>query len=378
MNLLLVIDSLISGGAQRQMALLAGGLAKRGHAVDLFLYYPQYDYFLPEVESAGVRIFRGSKQHRFDLGPVCDIARLLKRSHYDAATAFLTTPSHYLLAAGLLSGTQRLIVSERLSARQQELSRLEHLRTLPYVMADLIVSNSHLYAHQLSRARPALARKIVVISNAVPAPFFNIPPRSTDSRIRLLSLGRVGLQKNPQTLVMALALLRRAGVALPDIDWAGRRETSRSDIEYIATVEKIIHAEGLTPRWHWLGERKDIEQLLGSCDAVLLSSFFEGTPNAVCEALASGRPVIASAVGDVPRLVEEGRTGFLFDPNSAHSLMEALEKFLMLSAAERARMSENARDFAREHLSAERYISQWEAALYGKYFFTSTSREAAC
>lgn len=366
MKLLFVIDSLVSGGAQRQMTLLVSGLAARGHDVDLYLYYPQYNYFLPEVEAAGVKVLRGAKRRRFDLEPIRAIAKLMRQSTYDAAVAFLNTPSLYLVAAGIFSRPRRLIVSERLSSRQTELSWRERLKVLPYRIADVIVSNSHIYANQLGQAVPSLARRVAVISNAVPPAFFKIPAISTPGEpLSLLCLGRVGYQKNPATLAAAMVLLRSEGFTIPHVRWVGRREDSGSELSYIAAVEKTILAEGLMEHWQWLGERKDILQLFENSDGLILPSFFEGTPNAVCEAMAAGRPVIASTAGDTALLVEDGHTGFLFDPHSARSLAEAMKRFLRLNPSERRRMGDNARVFACEHLSMERFISQWESVLRG-------------
>src|SRR5690606_21739605 len=93
-----------------------------------------------------------------------------------------------------------------------------------------------------------------------------------------------------------------------------------------AEVDAALAAEGVADRWRWLGRREDVPELMRAHDALVHPAFFEGLPNAVCEALASGLPVLASRVCDHPRLVGEDR-GLLFDPGSPEDIAAALERF---------------------------------------------------
>jgi glycosyltransferase involved in cell wall biosynthesis len=86
-------------------------------------------------------------------------------------------------------------------------------------------------------------------------------------------------------------------------------------------------------------------------------------PNAVCEALATGIPVLASNVCDHPLLVADGERGFLFDPESAHSIAAAIAKFAALSEEQRRMFSLNARAYAVANLSVHKMVSAYERLL---------------
>ena len=85
----------------------------------------------------------------------------------------------------------------------------------------------------------------------------------------------------------------------------------------------------------------------------------EGTPNVIGEAMACGVPVLASRVSDIPLLVEDGRTGLLFDPGSARDIADAMVRFADLPAEARARMGLEGRRRAEAMLSPETMIGSF-------------------
>jgi glycosyltransferase involved in cell wall biosynthesis len=93
-----------------------------------------------------------------------------------------------------------------------------------------------------------------------------------------------------------------------------------------ALSEKV----GAGHRVRWLGPRPQAEvaELMRSVDLFCLPSHMEGRPNVVYEAMASGLPVIASAVGGIPEMVREGETAFLFEPGNRDQLKACLTKLV--------------------------------------------------
>src|SRR4051794_21257220 len=94
MRILLVIDHLGSGGAQRQIASLALGLSARGHSIEVFAYYPD-NFFKELLLAENIRIHFQPKRSRFDLRVFFGLARQMRRGQYDAVLAYLDTPIFY-------------------------------------------------------------------------------------------------------------------------------------------------------------------------------------------------------------------------------------------------------------------------------------------
>ncbi len=94
---------------------------------------------------------------------------------------------------------------------------------------------------------------------------------------------------------------------------------------------------------HQLGFHTEVHPYLADASAVVIASFHEGMSNALIEAAATGRPVIASNISGCVEAFEEGRTGLGFTPGNTEELIQAMEKFLALSYEERAKMGHEAR-----------------------------------
>lgn len=93
-----------------------------------------------------------------------------------------------------------------------------------------------------------------------------------------------------------------------------------------------------------LGFQTQVHGYLSAADAVVVASFHEGMSNALIEAAATGRPVIASNISGCREAFEEGVTGFGFTPGKTAELIDAMDKFLALSGQERAQMGQRGRE----------------------------------
>jgi len=111
------------------------------------------------------------------------------------------------------------------------------------------------------------------------------------------------------------------------------------DEDYQEMLERL-EQEGVV---HQLGFHTQVHPYLADASAVVIASFHEGMSNALIEAAAKGRPVIASNISGCLEAFEEGRTGFGFTPGNVEELVEALRKFLKLSFEERSAMGQAGR-----------------------------------
>ena len=127
-------------------------------------------------------------------------------------------------------------------------------------------------------------------------------------------------------------------------------------------LEELISKLGLSQTVDLLGERDDVATVLGACDVAVCCSDFEGGPLSVMEYMDAGLPVIASDVGGLPELVEDGVTGVLVPPREPAAIARALAR-LLGDPELRSRMGEEAR--ARRERDYD--IDSWARALERLY-----------
>src|SRR6202007_1928684 len=101
------------------------------------------------------------------------------------------------------------------------------------------------------------------------------------------------------------------------------------------SLMRAISASGVRERFHLLGQRKDVERVLAAVDLACSSSYGEGFPNVVGEAMACGTPCVVTDVGDSALIVEN--TGSVVPPEDPHALAEAWRSLIEAGPAVRRR-----------------------------------------
>lgn len=142
MKILCVIAHFGPGGAQRQMANLACGLKSRGHHVEMFIYYHEFDFFRHIVEKSDIPIHEVHKRAGVSFKVLLSLVQLLKKGKFEAGISFMRTPNTFAELALFFSGT-KLIVAE-CSSHNAGSSRFRMVsQKALYGLADVVVSNSY-------------------------------------------------------------------------------------------------------------------------------------------------------------------------------------------------------------------------------------------
>src|SRR5258708_6771962 len=131
----------------------------------------------------------------------------------------------------------------------------------------------------------------------------------------VLVLSNFKNQKSPLDVVEVVETLR-GKVPYVLVLWAG-------DGPLLEKVEREIKARGLERHFILLGWREDVAELLAASDALLLTSLHEGLPRVVLQAMAAGKPVVATAVNGTPEAVQNGVTGFLHGPHDTKAMAQS-------------------------------------------------------
>lgn len=351
MKLLILVGTLAAGGAERQACTLAIEMKRRGVDTAVMTYAPG-DFYRPLLERNGIsHQFLPTSARVGYLGRILPVRKALRRNRQDVVLAMDSRPSFYAEIAGCPWRRWGLVVSER-TAIPAELQKWTPLLLL-HRAADYITTNSHAARLLIGRRCPSLASRTVTVYNALDLDHFSPGPVANQAKrpLQLLSFARYDPQKNLLRLIEAIRILRhRPHPVDVELDWYGRMTVPAVYSEAQASIVQ----NGLEEYVHLRGTAEDVVCKYRAADAVILPSTIEGLPNVICEGMACGRPILASAVSDAGNLVHEGENGFLFDPYSPAAIAAAIERFAALSCSERRDMGRRSRDLAERLFATER------------------------
>ena len=350
-----LIDSLVSGGAQRQLVGLAALLKERGYDV-LVAYYHPLHFYRPFLERAGVDSLlipdAVSPRKR-----VLRVAQSIRRYRPDVVVSFLDTPNIITCALRAMGMRFRLIAGERNTT--QAVTLRERIKCNLMRRADAIVPNSFSQENFLKSRFPALAPKITTITNFVDTDAFSPAPAEPDGAgpLRMLVVGRITAQKNVGRFLQAVRQLRDEGTPFT-VDWYGYRGN-----DFRPEWDSYIARNSLGGVFRFHDPDADIVNRYRESHVFCLPSLYEGFPNVVCEAMACGLPVVCSRVCDNPMIVADGSNGFLFDPLSPDDMAAKLRRMITLPAAERRAMGLRSRQIALDKFSSTTFTEKYEALI---------------
>lgn len=366
LSLLFIIDQLSSGGAQRQMALLGCELVKLGHKV-LILVYRHNDFHSETLERAGVKVELIPKKSKFSTAFVRGVAKKLRVENFDAMVSYLTASNLYAIFGKWLSRKKiPLIVSERSSPNNPNYGRTSRLIERLYRFADGLVVNSHHLREYFETKYPWCRDRVTTIWNGVDLNKFSATPLPGKNGLpQFVAVGQIGRFKQAECMIRALGILKERHSLAVHLTWYARRfpNLMPSEAEYKKHLDQLIMERSLDDQWHWIPESKSIHLEIQKYHCLIHGSIVEGLPNAICEALASGRPVIASKTLDHPKLIQPGQNGFLFEKQNPESLAEVIHAFCKLSDEQRRAMGSAAADFAKAELSPDVFARHYQSML---------------
>lgn len=348
LRLLFVLPNLFTGGAQRQWSVLVPALIEQGHRVSV-LTLDGEGRFYDELRSQGVPIAFAAMRRRSDLRRLRDALRAVCPVAPDVVVTHAPGPA----VIGQVLAWRWRVPHVTVDHRAPELP----LRRYQEVVLRMIARHVRTTIAVSPKQVPQLLRRgcrpdrIRVIPNGVSA---GMRPTRSRAHVRAeLGLGEgdfVALlasmlrpEKRPEVFVEAVGHANR-------VDGRIRGIVAGSDSE-LDRVRQLADGQGGIVRV--LGHRTDIADLIGAADVVCQSSVAEAHPVSLLEAMACGRPVVATAVGGTDEVVVDEKTGLLVPPNDELGMAVALVRFATEPALARA-FGEAGRARQRERFSVER------------------------
>jgi glycosyltransferase involved in cell wall biosynthesis len=367
---LFLTRSLDRGGAERQLVVLAKGLANRGHTVAVAVFFGGGVYEA-ELAEAGVRIINLGKQGRWDILPFLSrLVCLLRKERPAVLHSYLGVPNILVTALKpLLPGT-RIVWGVR--ASNVDLSRYDWLSRLAYILerrlvrfADCIIANS------AAGKRYAVANgfpedKIVVVNNGIDTGYFRFDPEGRrlvrvawgvgEDEILVGLVGRLDPMKDHPVFLEAASHIARDRRDVRFVCVGG------GPADYAEALKQRAADLGLTTQLIWVGSRDDMPAVYSALDiASSSSSYGEGFSNTIAEAMACGVPCVVTDVGDSAFIV--GDTGSVVAPGDGSELAAAIRHLTDLPQEERWALGEMCRARVVSEFGIDRLIRRTEQAL---------------
>lgn len=318
-----------------------------------------------QAREAGVRTFH-VRHMRERIAPVDDLlacielVRLIRREKFTVVHTHCSKAGFIGRIAARIAGAPVVVHTFHLFAAHDG---LPWSRRMAYLTLDRMVrSLAHRYvavaprvAREAVEQRLAPAGSVTVVPSAVDLDGI---PDTADDEVRtdlgisagaplVGTVGRIVAQKSPIDFVRMCALV----------------QAERPDVEFVMVGDATLESAGLEEETHreaerlgvpvrFTGFRADAPRIAAALDVYVVPSLYEGLGRAVTEAMASGRPVVATAVNGVPDLVEPGATGLLATPGDPASLARAVI-WLLDHPEEGRRMGLQGRDRVRSHFGPD-------------------------
>ena len=351
MKIILFTDSLGAGGAQRQLVGLAKLLKDNGYNVSVCTYHniDFYKNILDENNIVNDVVYSKNYIQR-----IFSISKYLKKENPDWVISYQESPSLIACLAKLLGGKFKLIVSERNTT--QHIGTNEKVRFFLYRIADKIVPNSYSQEKFLVEHYPWMIDKIATITNFVDLDKFSYHQKKRSAKPLIAVAATIWTPKNTLGLIEAVKVLSEKRYSFK-VEWFGIVKGQESN--YLNKCKELIDKYNLQEYIELLPKTTEIHEKYKLCDYFCLPSFYEGTPNVICEAISTGRPIICSNVCDNPIYVRENYNGYLFNPNNPNDIANNIEKALLLSENQYTEMCINSRKNAEKLLSEEKFVNKY-------------------
>ena len=328
MKILFFIRSLEVGGSQRQLALLASGLSRRGHDVSIAVYYST-GAIESQLIGTSVQLLPLGKRGRWDVvAPFRRFRKLLISAAPDVIYAFLPAETSIAALVRPAHSRTRLVFGIRATTSDQQAYSLSRLaqRTEAWLsgLADLVICNGEaVRANAVSRGLPK--DRTIVIFNGIDTEQLRPDLDAGQRQRRLWEISPdefvIGMVARLDPMKDHSNFIKAAFIFAQQVPTARFICVGSGPPSYWDKLRESPDAQKLGRRLTWVGGPVAGRDAYNAFDIATLSSAFgEGFPNAVGEAMACGIPVVATEVGDCRLIV--GTYGEVVPPGQPEALTD--------------------------------------------------------
>lgn len=321
-NVLQIMPEFGIAGAETMCESLCYELQNSGqynvHVVSLF---DLHTAITQRMEANGISIFYLQKKRGFDLSVVISLYRLMKSLKIDIIHTHRYVMQYAIPAAVFAGVSKRVHTVHNIAEKEVDSLRqvfaylFYHICNVTPVSISPIVQQSVMMRYGLNEKHTPVVYNGINFSRCL-----KINNHEAHEPFRFIHIGRFSLQKNHGAIIQAAEILKSKGLhfAITLIGGSGNEEERKLEV-----IQK-----GLDDVIFFSGIQSDVFSFLNESDCFLLPSLYEGMPVTLIEAMGCGLPIIASAVGGVPDMIDDEESGLLISP-TAEKLAEAMERIIV-------------------------------------------------
>jgi GalNAc-alpha-(1->4)-GalNAc-alpha-(1->3)-diNAcBac-PP-undecaprenol alpha-1,4-N-acetyl-D-galactosaminyltransferase len=351
-NLVLAIPQLTGGGAERVVSVWANELSKKGYHVSIILFFRSKDEYYTD---GSVKIFSITENHeeyiklsfikRFQR-----IRKLLKKIKPDYVISFLPPMQVWILMASIGLGTKRI------ETIRNNPWRISVTNCFHKVLWKQCYHSCYRIILQSSDQGPFFnkkdQKKCIVIPNPISELYIkNYKEEISEFPTEFIAVGRITPQKNYKMMIKAFADVCKEYRHLRLRIFGTGKES------YVSEIKDYISELQMQDNIFLMGRTPHMEEQYKNSDIFLMTSDYEGLPNALIEAMASQLICISTNCKTGPKdLIDEGENGFLVPVGNSAKLSEVIRLVLRMPKEERAKIAKSARIKVLSYCSQENSV----------------------
>ena len=361
-RILIVVDNLGGGGAQRQIYLLAKNLKEPDLELSILTYH-QYtaDVYGKKLIEIGIRITQLDLPNYF-IRFKC-VRKYIKTNEPDIVLSVLGGANilSCLVKLSLLK-KPKLYVSERTGITKPPSTRDWIKYSLYILAANKIVTNSKDIKLKIAQRVPRLDQKIILIWNMIEPPKLHLgKERKVQTNFKIVVGASYQRLKNVKNFIIGVGeFVKKENFNSNDIkiEWYGNKMLPTNS-EYLNELEDLIKRYKLEKIFKLNGFTNSIQEKIVEADFAALPSFFEGCPNFIIEAMYLQKPILVSDVCSNKYIVSSDG-GYFFAPNNVEDITKAVKNAFHTSFDERKRMGTTNKLRAEKLFSINEKLAQYK------------------
>lgn len=326
-KILYVISRLAKAGTEKHLLNLVSGLDKDKFEISVCCLF-EIGYALETLNRINCKVICLQRKNIYDLRILFDLYRLIKNNKYEIVHTYLFG-FHYLAnIPAKIAGVPLTISSRRELAKWKKFHH-RCLENIGNLFTDRVIACSNAVKEFALKTENLSLHKVVVIYNGINVDEF-LPSPKNNQILQEFGLGKASkivgmvanfsLEKNHRAMLEAIVKVKEKFPLIKCLlvgDGPLKKE-----------IEGRVGKLELKENVFFASQRDDINQILSVMDIFVLTSLCEGLPNAILEAMGCGLAVVATNVGGVPEVVEDGRSGILVEPTNHIQVAKAVIKLL--------------------------------------------------